>query len=426
MESSETTVKPRTVLAATSGNVLEWYDFTSYSFLAPILGHVFFPSDDKLTSLLSAFAVLAVGYFARPLGSVIFGHIGDRIGRKPAMMASVMLMGLGSFLIAVLPTPAQIGVIASVLLVLIRVVQGISVAGEYTRSGVLLIEQADQRSRGFVGGWIAFAMMLGCVAGSGIPALLGTFLTDAQIQAWGWRIPFLLGSAIALYSAVLRSNITGSQLLVDAADRIKSPIGAALRNHWRLMAQMVVLLIPSAVIYFVIFVYAASYLTGQMHFTTAQALDITTLNLIVIALLSVGVGRLSDRFGRRPLFLFGAIGTLVFGWPLWWMMHQDNIYLVFLGQMGFSAFNAIGWGLSITVLVEMAPPKLRCSTVSMGYNIAMAAFGGTTPIIATYLVSRTGDDFTPVYYIMAATVASLFVIVRIPTLIAKATERRTT
>lgn len=420
MASTSENTKPQTVLAATSGNVLEWYDFTAYSFLAPVLGLVFFPSDDKLASLLSAFAVLAVGYLARPIGSFIFGHIGDRIGRKPAMMASVILMGLGSFSIAVLPTPEQIGITASVLLVLIRVIQGISVAGEYTTSGVLLIEQADQRSRGFIGGWIAFAMMLGCVAGSGVPALLGTFLTDEQIHSWGWRIPFLLGSLIALYSAILRSNITETALLAAADERIRYPIKEALKNHRRLILQMVTLLIPTAVTYFVIFVYAASYLTEQMHFTTAQALDITTVNLLVIALLSVWFGKISDRVGRRAVFLFGAAGTILFAWPFWWMMHQSNLYLVFLGQLGFSVFNAIGWGLSITVLVEMAPPKLRCSTVSMGYNISMAAFGGTTPILVTYLVSRTGDDFMPAYYVIAATLVSLIVILRIPSLIENA------
>lgn len=425
MEDTTKRMTPRTVLATASGNVLEWYDFTVYSFLAPILATTFFPSDDRVASLLSAFAVLAAGYLARPLGSVIFGYIGDTIGRKPAMIWSIVLMGLGSLMISILPTHAQIGVWAPTLLVLIRVIQGISVAGEYATSGVLLVEQAPPKSRGFVGGWIAFAMMLGCVAGSGVPALLGTMLTEAQIQAWGWRIPFFIGSLAAVYSMILRADISESALATVNSKVVKSPIISALKNHWKLMLQMVVLLIPTAIIYFTIFVYAASYLTDQMHFTTAQALNITTLNLILIALIAVWVGWLSDRFGRRPLFLIGAIGTLLFAWPLWWLMHQDNIYLVFLGQFGFSTFNAIGWGLSITVLVEMAPQRLRCSTVAMGYNFSMAIFGGTTPIVATYLVSRTGDDFTPVYYMMAATLASLFVIIRIPKLIAQSDQNGT-
>ena len=160
---------PRAVIAATSGNVLEWYDFTVYGFLAPTLGRIFFPSEDHFASLLSAFAVLAVGYAARPIGSVIYGHIGDHFGRKPALISSVTLMGVGSILIGLLPTHAAIGVTASVLLVVIRVIQGISVAGEYTASGVLIVEEARRESRGFVGSWIACAMMLGCVLGSGVP-----------------------------------------------------------------------------------------------------------------------------------------------------------------------------------------------------------------------------------------------------------------
>lgn len=408
---------PRAIFAATSGNVLEWYDFTVYGFLAPILGRIFFPSDDHITSLLSAFAVLAVGYAARPIGSVIYGHIGDRFGRKPALLSSVMIMGTGSLLIGLLPTHAQIGVTASILLVAIRVVQGISVAGEYTASGVLIVEEASPKSRGFVGSWIAFAMILGCVVGSAVPALMDTLLSDDQMTAWGWRIPFFIGTGVAAFSAILRVHLPESSVITQHVHRVSAPILTAIKDHWQVILQMILLLIPTAVIYFVIFVYAASYLTDQMHFSSAQALDITTINLVVIAFLALLVGRLSDRFGRRSVFMFGAIGTLILAIPFWWLMHQDNLGLVFIGQLGFSGFNAIGWALSITVLTEIAPTRLRCSAVALGYNICMAAFGGTTPIVATYLVSRTGDDFTPVYYVMAATALSLVVIVRLPKLI---------
>jgi len=408
---------PRAVVAATSGNVLEWYDFTVYGFLAPTLGRIFFPSDDHMTSLLSAFAVLAVGYAARPIGSVIYGHIGDRLGRKPALLSSVIIMGAGSLLIGLLPTHAQIGVTASVLLVAIRVIQGISVAGEYTASGVLIVEEAPEKTRGFVGSLIAFAMMLGCVLGSAVPALLDTLLTDQQMTTWGWRVPFFIGSGVAVYSAILRLHLQESSAITNFAERVGSPVWVAIKFHWSLILQMILLLIPTAVIYFIIFVYAASYLTDQMHFSSAQALDITTINLLVIAFLGLLVGRLSDRLGRRPVFLFGAIGTFILAIPLWWLMQRDNLAVVFAGQLGFSAFNAIGWSLSITVLTEMAPTRLRCSTVALGYNICMAAFGGTTPVVATYLVTRTGDDFVPAYYAMAATALSLIVILRLPKLI---------
>ena len=407
-------MSPRAVVAASSGNVLEWYDFTVYGFLAPTLGKIFFPAADEFTSVLSAFAVLAVGYIARPIGSVIYGHIGDRLGRKPALLSSVIIMGFGSLAIGLLPTPGQIGIAASILLVGIRIVQGISVAGEYTASGVLIVEEAEEKSRGFVGSWIAFAMIMGCVLGSGVPALVSTFMTAVQLETWGWRVPFLLGSMIAACSAILRVSLPESSAFNAEQGSRASPIAETLRYHWRLILQMVGLLIPTAVIYFLIFVYAASYLTEQAHFSSAAALDITTINLVVIAFLGLAIGWLSDRVGRRTLFLAGAIATVLFAWPLWWLMHRQGVQIVFLGQLGFSAINAVGWALSITLLTEMAPPGLRCSTVALGYNLCMALFGGTTPIVATYLVGRTGDDFVPVYYLLVATLISLLVIVRLP------------
>jgi MFS transporter, MHS family, proline/betaine transporter len=407
-------MSPRAVVAASSGNVLEWYDFTVYAFLAPTIGKIFFPAEDEFTSILSAFAVLAVGYIARPIGSVIYGHIGDRLGRKPALLSSIVIMGIGSLAIGLLPTPGQIGMAASILLVGIRIVQGISVAGEYTASGVLIVEQADERSRGFVGSWIAFAMIMGCVLGSGIPALVSTLISPEQLATWGWRVPFLLGSAIAACSAFLRVSLPESAAFNPKQGAKGSPITETLRHHWRLILQMVGLLVPTAVIYFLIFVYAASYLTEQAQFSSATALDITTINLVVIAFLGLAIGWLSDRVGRRALFLAGAMATMLFTWPLWWLMHQQNVQIVFLGQLGFSAINAIGWALSITLLTEIAPPNLRCSAVALGYNLCMALFGGTTPIVATYLVNRTGDDFVPVYYVLVATLVSLFVIVRLP------------
>jgi len=420
METRHSRMTPRAVVAATSGNVLEWYDFTVYGFLAPTLGRIFFPSEDHVASLLSAFAVLAVGYAARPIGSVIYGYVGDRFGRKPALLSSVTLMGVGSLLIGVLPTHASIGVAASIALVAIRVVQGISVAGEYTASGVLIVEEAKDESRGFVGSWVACAMMLGCVLGSGVPALISSVLSDAQITAWGWRIPFFIGGGVALFSAVLRLHLSESSALTKERERSTSPIRTAVRDYWPTILQMIALLVPTAIIYFMIFVYAASYLTDRMHFSTAQALDISTINLIAIAVLGLAAGLLSDRFGRRAVMLVGAIGTLVVAWPMWWLMHLDSLALVFLGQLGFAAFNAIGWALSITVLSEMVPTRLRCSAVALSYNTCMAAFGGTTPIVATYLVHRTSDDYAPVYYVIAATMVSLLVILRLPKLIASA------
>ena len=201
-------MSPRSIVAAASGNVLEWYDFTIYGFLAPVIGKVFFPDTSHFTAILSAFAVLAVGYGVRPIGSILFGHIGDRLGRKPTLIITVLIMGTGSLAVALLPGYEQIGITAAVLLVAIRVMQGIAIAGEYPASGVFIVEQTDPAHRARAGSWVAVAMILGCVLGAFVPALVTTLLSDEQMASWGWRIPFLVGSSVALFSLFMRRNLT--------------------------------------------------------------------------------------------------------------------------------------------------------------------------------------------------------------------------
>ena len=378
----------RGILAASSGNVLEWYDFTVYGFLAPILGRIFFPSDEPVASLLASFAVLASGYAARPLGSVIFGHVGDRFGRKPAMIWSVVVMGAGSVAIGLLPTHAEIGVLASALLIAIRITQGIAVAGEYTASGILIVEEAAPSSRFLVGSLIPFAMMWGCVLGSAVPAGLSSLFSAEDMHSWGWRLAFFFGGCVSVISLLLRITLSESPALMALENRDSAPIRTALAGYWRPILQMVGLLVPTAIIYFIIFVYAASYLTAQMHFSTAEALDISTINLILIAFLFPAFGTIADKIGYRTVFLYGSFGTLLMAWPMWYLMHESSLGIVFAGQFGFAFLNAIGWGLSVTTLSGLVPTKVRCSAVALGYNICMAAFGGTTPLIATYLDTR--------------------------------------
>ena len=417
MSGSQQRLPPRSIIAAASGNVLEWYDFTVYGFLTATLATQFFPLENRVASVLSTFAVLAVGYAARPIGSVIFGHIGDRIGRKAAMMISVLLMGGGSLAIALLPTFDQIGIAAAVLLVLIRIIQGIAVAGEYTASGVLLVEQAEPERRALTGAWIACAMISGCLIGSAVPAGISLLLTADQMADWGWRVAFAFGTLVALFSAIIRRHITDTVLVKNQADQ-GSPVWQSLRDHSALIGQMILLLIPTAVIYFVIYVYAVSYLSADPNFGSSAALNVTTLNLVVMALFIPVCGLAADRFGLRPAFLAGAVATFILAGPCWWLMLRPDTASVFLGQFGLTLTSTVGWALSITALTLMAPDHLRCSVVALGYNLSMALFGGTTPIVATYLVNQTGRDYAPVYYILLAVLVSIPIIWRLPKLIA--------
>ncbi|GHB19004.1 MFS transporter [Pseudovibrio japonicus] len=413
MNASQSNMKPRAVLAAISGNVSEWYDFTVYGFLAPFIAFAFFPEDGSTASLLYAFGVLAVGYAARPLGSVLFGHMGDRIGRIPVLMLSVFLMGGGSLVIGLLPGYSQIGILAPILLIIMRLIQGISVAGEYPAAGVLLVEAAPENAKGLAGSWIVFAMALGCMLGAGVPAIVSSLLTETDMKAWGWRIPFLLGSVVAVTSFILRYHLVETR---SEAETVRFPVVVAVVHYWPLILQIITLLLPTAILYFVIFVYAASYLAESGSVTSAQALDISTANLFIIAISALLFGWLSDRIGRARMLFIATLAMMLFAWPLWELMHSGRLPLVFLGQMGFSIINAVGWAVSISLLIEISPAAVRCSVVALGYNTCMALFGGTTPVLVTYLVTRSGDDYMPIYYVLVASVLSQVVILRLPKL----------
>ena len=411
----------RQVYAGAVGNVLEWYDFAVYGFMAPLIGKMFFPSGDPVTSLLAAYGAMAVGYFARPLGSVLFGHLGDRIGRKPTLTLSMALMGAATLGIAVLPGHAEIGAAASVLLLVLRALQGISVAGEYGTSAVLLVEQAPAGRRGLVGGWVMAACNLGFLLGSGVGALVSTVLGEAAMAEWGWRIPFLLGAVIAVHVLATRRSLSESPLPAEGKSPL--PVVEALRHHYRAIGMIVCLVLPVAVTFYMCFVYASSWLVERMHFSTAQALDITTLALALQVVVAPCAGHLADRYGRRPLMLLVALGGLVASWPLWWAMHQPSLAWVVFAQMSFALINGVGWSLTIAVMVELVPARVRCSAGGIAYNLCLGLFGGTAPWVATWLVARTADDFAPAWYMMATAFVALLAALRMPEMAGRPLQR---
>lgn len=247
-------------------------------------------------------------------------------------------------------------------------------------------------------------------------------LTDEQMTRWGWRVPFLFGSAVALFSVYMRRNLRESTAMEGIERTGPSPVLQTLRGHWRRILQMVAILIPPGILYMLIFVYAASYLTEQMHVSSARALDITSFNLLAMAAVLPIYGWIADRMGLRRTYLAGALATAILALPLWSLMFSETLAVVFLGQFVFSLVAGVAWALSITILTMMAPPKLRCTSVAMGYNLGMAVFGGTTPMLATYLVKLTADNDAPMFYLMLGVLISLPVIWRLPKLLASVRE----
>ncbi|MBT5752029.1 MAG: MFS transporter, partial [Rhodospirillaceae bacterium] len=374
----------KTILAGFIGNILEWYDFAVYGYFAPIIASHFFPSDDPTASLIATFGVFAAGYMARPIGGAIFGHIGDIYGRKLVLTLSVGLMGISTFLIGVLPDHAAIGVSASILLLILRLLQGLSVGGEFTGSIVFLVENARENRRGLTGSWANFGAILGFLIGSGIGAACAILLTQEQLDAWGWRVPFLVGILIAFVGMYIRHNLTEIPLEETDRDRTESPALTAVKTEWPTMLRIGGLILMANVGFYLMFVYMTTYLSEIIHVDMSTALEINTLCLAVILLLIPVGGYLSDKFGRRPILLAASLSLLVFSYPLMALIHHQNMWMILAGQMGFAILIGLSFGVNPAALVEMVPARIRCSTLSIAYNACLAIFGGTTPLVATY------------------------------------------
>ena len=399
----------KVIAAGITGNVLEWYDFAVYGFYAPIIGRLFFPSDDPTVSLIASFGAFAAGFLMRPVGGFIFGYIGDKFGRKRALVLSVMLMAIPTGVIGILPDHATIGIAAAVLMVAMRMLQGLSVGGEYTGSIVYLAEHAPDDKRGFLTSWTLFGAVGGILLGSGVSALIANILTDAEVASWGWRIAFLSGILVGVVGLLVRRHLPDMPE-DEGEDKPKNPVLEAFRTQWREMAKVIGFNIINAVGFYMMFVYVVTWLIKQVKEPRSEALDINTISMAVLLVLVPVFGALSDRIGRKPLLLFGAGGIAIFGYPLIWMMHHPDFTMILLGQLGFSVLVGAYFGAGPATLTEMFPRRVRVSALSVGYNVGLAIFGGTTPLVATWLIARTHDDLSIAWYLIACAVVSFLVV----------------
>jgi MHS family proline/betaine transporter-like MFS transporter len=398
----------RAIVAGIAGNVMEWYDFSIYGYFAAIIGRNFFPTGDQTTSLIAAFGVFAAGFFMRPLGSMLLGYIGDKKGRKLALTISVGMMAVPTFLIGVLPSYQQIGVWASLSLVLLRLLQGLSVGGEFTMSAIFLVEGSSARRRGFLGSFAPLGASAGTLLGSAIGAAVTTLLGQSSIESWGWRVPFLIGIVVGVVGLYIRSGLVEDRV---AQAKTKSPVREAFQTEWRTILRLIGLNAAFAVSFYMGFVYVTAYIRQVDHIAQSTALDINTVAMLVSLVLIPLIGALSDRIGRKPILLAATGGLFVLAWPLFWMLHHPEIALVLAAQIGFAVLVACFGGTVPAAMVELVPDRVRCTVLSVGYNAGMAVLGGMTPMVAVYTIQRSQYDLSPAFLLMAAAAVSFVTIV---------------
>jgi MHS family proline/betaine transporter-like MFS transporter len=393
----------RLALAGIIGNVLEWYDFSVYGFFAPAIGAHFFPSKKPLDSLIAAFGVFAAGFLMRPLGAILFGHLGDNHGRERALMLSVLAMAIPTCLIGVLPGYQQIGVTASVLMVALRLTQGLSVGGEYTTSIVFLVEKSAPGKRGLMGSFGAFGAFGGVLIGSTVGAVVTTVLSPQAASAWGWRVPFLLGISLGAAGYFLRREL---QEAAEAPGEARAPLLMVLRQYWRTILQVIGFKMLCAVGFYLVFVYLTTYLADVAHIAKSRALEIDSISMALVLIIIPWAASLSDRIGRKPLLVTSALVGVVLFWPLFHLLQHPIFAKPLIAQLGFALIIGFFMGVEPAASAEAFPASVRCTGTAISHNVGMALFGGTAPMVATYLIMRTHHDMSPAWYLVAAAVIS--------------------
>ncbi|HHT0594232.1 TPA: MFS transporter [Legionella anisa] len=392
--------KRKSIFAGLYGNTLEWFDFLLYANFTPLFAQLFFPSDEYFVSLLLTFGVFSVGFFMRPLGGILLGHYADQIGRRKTLILSVSIMTSSTACIALIPDFNSIGIIAPVLFIFFRLIQGIAVGGELPGSTTFLIEHMADHRRGFAGSLVLSTAFLGIFLGSLTASLLSVLLTENTLLAWGWRLAYLIGAFLGLIGIYLRITSVEPATFLKAQHTTELPAKIVFFGYTRKLVLAIIFTSIMAMSNYLLIAYITSFLVKSEGFLLKDALVANFIALLVLTLLIPLMGLLSDYFGRKPIFLLGALGIFIFIYPLFILFSSGIWWQILLGEIVLAIILAPLNAAVPTMLAEMFPTAIRASGVSIGYNIGQAVFGGTIPLVSLTLVELTGNKYAPAFYIL--------------------------
>lgn|SRR5699024_2987157 len=403
----------KVIVASFIGNFVEWFDYGAYSYLAVVIAAVFFPSDDLTQGLIWTFALFAVSFLVRPIGGFIWGHIGDRVGRRNALAWSILIMTASTVCIGLLPGALQIGVWAPALLLLFRVLQGFSASGEYAGASAYLVEYAPEGKRGIYAAVVPGSTAAGLLFGSLMATLLTATLSDAQMESWGWRLPFLLAAPLGLIGVYIRRKLEDSPVFREMSkedDVIKAPVWALFRDHWRTLIRATAAVLLNAVGFYVILTYMPTYLSQTVGIDPTIANITTTVSLVTYIGFIFLTGHLSDRFGRRTILMSASIFFILLTVPAFMLLGTESIIAILFVQILLGAMLTLNDGSLASFLAENFPTRVRYSGFAVSFNVGNAIFGGTAPAIATLLIATTGNAIAPGWYLMIAAVIALIAV----------------
>lgn len=401
----------RIASASLAGTAIEFYDFFAYGTAAAlVLGPLFFPSFSPLAGTLAAFGTFGVGFLARPLGSAVFGHIGDRYGRRPVLLASLLLTGLATVAVGCVPSYASIGMAAPILLVLLRFLQGLGLGGEWGGAVLLTAEHAPERRRGL---WSSFPQMgpaVGFLLANGLMLVLSSTLSDGQFAAWGWRVPFWVAGLLALTGLWLRRSVEETpqfRALAETGHRADAPLAEVLRGHWRLLLLTGGALAVGYAVFYAVTTWSLAYATEHLGVHRSVMLACIMVAVALKGLATPVIAVLGDRYGRRPLCLAGCTASALWMFPFVALLRTADPLLMTLGLVGALFGMVTMFAVVGAYLPELYPPRIRCTGAAVGYNLGGVLGGALTPIVATALADGSGPPWAVAVYLTAIALVSL-------------------
>lgn len=406
----------KVLIASVVGSAVEWFDYFLYGTVAALVfNQLFFVTDDPAFGTLYAFATFALAFFIRPLGGIIFSHVGDRIGRKKTLVMTLSLMGVATFLMGILPTYDMVGIWAPVLLIILRLMQGLGLGGEWGGALLLAVEYAPKEKRGLFGSVPQMGVTIGMLMGT-IALSIMTLLPEEAFLTWGWRVPFLLSALLVWFGLWIRKGIEETPSFQKAQQQgeiAKLPIVATFKYHWKEVLIATGAKVVETAPFYIFGTFIVSYATEQLDFSRTTTLNAVTIGTIVTTLLIPVMGSLSNKVGRKKLYVGGSILMILYAFPYFWLIHQgSDILLIVATVIGLGIIWAPITAVLGTMFSEIFSPEVRYTGVSLGYQIGAAVAGGTAPLVATALLMKFNYSYIPVaiYIIFTALISLLAVL----------------
>lgn len=395
----------RALFAGVSGTALQWYDFALFGYFAPIIAATYFPNDNQFASLLSAFGVFAVGYLLAPIGSLFFGYIGDRFGRKRALTLSILAMAIPTAMISIIPSYQYIGITAPFLITLLRIIQGFVASSEFTGSAIFLVEHAKPENKAFYGCLTSSAYSTGLI----IAGLAASFFTASFMPDWGWRIGFGLALIAGILIFYLRTHVTETPEYEHIAqhDKRRLPFLAALKELPLAVVGIIGIAWLVSIMTFGTYVFTATYLHSYFHISLGLATLIITMALVVDATLEPFIALLADRVGLVKVIRLGMVAMLLLSIPIFFLLATGNVVLMATGLVFMSILIAMTYAPLNAYMVSLFPHQYRYSGFGVAFNVGISLFGGTTPIVMMWLVNTTNNFISPAWYYMFGAIIGL-------------------